>query len=137
MSTRLKLSKEISAYLDNLSNKLGLRRNIICRLAIGRSLVKKESVKEYEHEDSLGYELNRTTVAGNHDALFRALITQHEGRKLNDFEYFSHYLRNHIERGVELLVDEYGKINSPVEFLVCLVDFDKQEKQHLDLFQKI
>ena len=102
MSTRLKLSKEISAYLDNLSNKLGLRRNIICRLAIGRSLVEKEGVIEFEHEDSLGYELNRTTVAGNHDALFRALITQHEGRKLNDFEYFSHYLRNHIERGVGL-----------------------------------
>lgn len=137
MSTRLKLSKEKSAHLDSLSIKLGLRRNIICRLAIGRSLVEKESVKEFEHEDSLGYELNRTTVAGNHDALFRALITQHEGRKLNDFEFFSQFLRNHIERGVELLVEEYSKINSPVDFLVRLVDYDKQEKRHPDIFLKI
>jgi len=137
MSARLKLSKEKSDHLDSLSIKLGLRRNIVCRLAIGRSLVKKESVKEYEHEDSLGFELNRPTVAGNHDALFRALINQHEGKKLNDLEFFSHYMRNHIERGIELLVGEYSKINSPVEFLLRLVDYDKQEKQHLDLFLKI
>ena len=133
MSTRLKLSKEKSEQLDFLSTKLGLRRNIVCRLAIGRSLVEAQSVKDIDHVDSLGYELNRTTITGIHDEIFRALITQHEKRKLDDFEYFSKYTRNHIERGITLLNVEFQRINSPIDFLVGLIDFDKRKKVQVDL----
>jgi len=133
MTTRIKLSKEISIKLDYLSRKLNLRRNIICRIAIGRSLVQKESVGGYIHLDSQGYELNRITILGNQTELFRALINQHEGRRIGDFEYFSKYIRNHIERGISLLHEEYERVNSPTEFLLGLIDFDKENKQ-VDLF---
>jgi len=134
MSTRLKLSKEISEQLDFLSRKLGLRRNIVCRLAIGRSLAEKDSVKNNEHSNSLGYELNRTTITGNHDDLFKALINQHEKTRINDFEFFAMYIRNHIERGIFLLYSEYFKINSPIEFLVGLINLDIKSTNQIDLF---
>ena len=127
MSTRLRLSKENSNKLNLLSTKLGLRRNIICRIAIGRSLADKSSVKDLNFEDSSGFEFNRYTITGEQDVLFRALVSQYEKKNLNDFEYFSKYLRSHMERGVSLLYEEYNKINSPIDFLISL--FDKREKK--------
>jgi len=120
MPSKLKISKETSKRLDYLSNKLGLRRNIVCRLAIGRSLAEKESVRNIKPKDSSGYEFNRYTLTGEYDEIFKALIIQHENKKLRDNEYFSKYLRNHLERGVNLLYEEYERVSSPVEFLVNL-----------------
>jgi len=117
----LKLSEEASSQVNYLSNKLGLRRNIICRLAVGRSLAEKESVEYLKPNDGAGYEFNRPTITGNQDELFKALVNQHENKKLNDGEYFSKYLRNHIEKGVELLYKEYERTNSPIDFLVGLM----------------
>ena len=134
MSTRLRLSKDASNKLNLLSIKLGLRRNIICRIAIGRSLDEKDSVRDLNIEDGPGFELNRYTITGEQDALFRALVNQHEKKRLNDFEYFLKYLRNHIERGVSLLFEEYNKINSPIDFLVSLFDEKDGRSMHKDLF---
>lgn len=120
MPAKLKLSEEISQKLEYLSRRLGLRRNIVCRLAIGRSLAEKESVARINPKDSNGYEFNRYTLTGEYDKIFKALVVQHEKKKLYGTEYFTKYLRNHIERGIKLLYHEYERINSPIEFLVSL-----------------
>ncbi|NMA30222.1 MAG: DndE family protein [Candidatus Methanofastidiosa archaeon] len=127
MQNKLKLSKESSSKLDSLSTKLNLRRNIICRLAIGRSLVDSSSVFEIEPLDNTGFEFNRYTLTGEHDNFFKLLIIQHEGKKFDDDTYFSIYLRNHIERGIEILYDEYQIINSPTEFLLFLSSLSEKE----------
>lgn len=121
MSNKLKISKEMSTQLDHLSSRLGLRRNIICRLGVGRSLAEKQSVKDLKPKNNVGYEFNKYTLTGDYDEIFRALIVQHERKKLTDSQYFSKYLRNHIERGIELLYKEYERINSPIDFLVKLI----------------
>jgi len=77
MPTRLKISEETSKRLEYLSKRLGLRRNIVCRLAIGRSLAENESVKTVDPKDSNGYEFNRYTLTGEYDSIFKALIIQH------------------------------------------------------------
>jgi len=136
MSHRLRLSEETSHYIDDLSRKLGLRRNIICRLATGRSLAEKETVKNVKMGNNTGYEFNRYTLTGDKDQLFKALVNQHERKKLDDGEYFSKYLRNHIERGVRLLCAEYSRINSPVDFLVGLFDKKKGKHWQVELFKK-
>lgn len=120
MTNKLKISKGTSELLDNLSNRLNLRRNIICRLAVCRSLTLKESVKNISPVDSIGYEFNRYTLTGDYDIIFLSLIKQHEMRNINDSQYFSKYLRNHIERGIKILHSEYQKINSPIEFYASL-----------------
>ena len=115
----------MSEKLDYLSKKLGIRRNIVCRLAVGRSFAELNSVKDFKPKDSSGFEFNRYTLTGESDDIFKALIIQHERRKLTDDQYFLKFLRNHIERGIELLYDEYKRVNSPVDFLVMLAEFDK------------
>ena len=121
MSSKLKISEKSSKELVTLSMKLNLRRNIICRLAIGKSLSEKDSVRDIKPEDNAGFEFNRYTLTGDQDVLFKALIIQHEKKKISDINYFSNYVRNHIERGLTLLSDEYSRINSPIEFLIGLV----------------
>ena len=123
MSNRLKISKESSKKLKYLSKRLGLRRNVVCRLAVSRSLAVKESVESFKPKDSAGFEFNRYTLTGEHDYVFKALVVQHEGRRLSDNEYFSKYFRRYIERGIELLYSEYLKINSPIDFLVGLFSY--------------
>ena len=72
--------------LKYLSKRLGLRRNIVCRLAIGRSLAENESVKTVDPKDSNGYEFNRYTLTGEYDSIFKALIIQHEKKRVHDAE---------------------------------------------------
>ncbi len=120
MSSRLKISKKTSEQLNHLSSRLNLRRNIVCRLAIGRSLSKKESVKNLKPKDNTGYEFNRYTLTGEYDEIFKALINQHERKKLSDRNYIT-FLRNHIERGINILYKEYQRINSPIDFFSELV----------------
>lgn len=99
---------------------MGLRRNIVCRIAIGQSLKTPGSVSVQELENEDGFEFNRYTLTGEYDSVFMALIVQDVGENLTDQEYFQTYLRNYIEQGVATLHEEYQKINSPVEFLVGL-----------------
>ncbi|MCD6449275.1 MAG: DNA sulfur modification protein DndE [Thermotogaceae bacterium] len=122
MANKLKLSTEHSRQLEFLSGRLGLRRNIICRLAIGRSLIEPASVSKYKPKDSSGTEFNRYTLTGDLDDIYKALIIQHEKKRMDDEEFFVKYLRNHIERGIGILYEEYQKINSPIDFIVGLVE---------------
>ncbi len=122
MSSKLKLSLSASEQLDFLSKKLNLRRNTICRLAIGRSLKKKDRIKDIKFDDSLGYEFNRYTLTGEHDLIFKALVAQCEQSQVTDSEFFTKHLRNHIERGVAIMHGEYRITNSPSSFLIGLAN---------------
>jgi DNA sulfur modification protein DndE len=119
-SSKLKLSKAASDKVDLLSNRLDIRRNIVCRLAVGRSLREPKSVRSLKPANDDGREFNRYTLTGDFDPIFKALIVQHEAKKVNDREYFAVFLRNHIENGINLLYKEFNMVNSPVEFLVSL-----------------
>jgi DNA sulfur modification protein DndE len=122
MSSKLKLSKEASDHLNILSMRFSLKRNIICRIAVGRSLSEPTSVEGQKTKDNLGFEFNRYTLTGDFDEIFKAIICQHAGKKLDDDLYFSDYFRNHLERGLDLLYNEFKKVNSPTEFLINLFD---------------
>ena len=120
-TTKLKVSSLAQQHLDLLSTRLGLRPNIICRLALGRSLSISESVRHLEPIDSAGNEFNRHTLTGEFDEIFEILICQHEGRKIGEDMYFPIFFRNHLERGIDSLYNEYQQINSPINFLLGLV----------------
>lgn len=121
MQTRLRISEKANNQLNHLSNRLELRRNIVCRMAVGKSLTINDSVKDYEFEDNKGPEFNRVTLTGDQDLIFKTFIIQHEGEKIDEVQYFIHYFRSHIERGLGMLYDEYKKINSPINFLLKLI----------------
>lgn len=122
MKNKLKISEDASKQLKILSNKLDLRRNIICRIAVAESLNNKKSIRTFEPADSQGLEFNRYTLTGDQDLIFKSLIIQHEGKKIDEDEFFSVYFRNHVERGLDTLHKRYQKINSPVDFLLKLAN---------------
>ena len=88
MRNRLKISEKATKQLNHLSNRLDLRRNIICRIAVGKSLTLKGSVKDYKSGDSKGLEFNRVTLTGDQDLIFKTLIIQHEKQPIDEEIYF-------------------------------------------------
>ena len=71
MQTRLRISEKANKQLNHLSNRLELRRNIVCRIAVGKSLTINDSVKDYEFDDNKGPEFNRVTLTGDQDLIFK------------------------------------------------------------------
>lgn len=122
--SKLRISSDSSEQLQYLSKCLNLRKNIVCRLAIGYSLMDSKSVKSISPNEGDGLEFNRYTLTGELDSVYKAMILQHEGESMEDKMYFSTVLRNHIERGIYVLYKEYQRINSPVDFFDKLIKLD-------------
>ena len=120
MADKLKLSKRSSEYLNFLSVRLNLKRNLICRIAICVSLNSNEPVSESIENDTDGYEFNKSTVIGPDEVLFKALSSFVQ-KKPSDSNFFNIVIRNHIERGLEKLFENYQTINSPVDFMISLI----------------
>ncbi len=116
MSSKLKLTKESTEQLDQLSSNLSLRRNIVCRLAISASLV-DDVPPAVNIDDISGQEFNKSTILGTDEQVFNALITQHYGVRIPDDVFFSKYVRAEIINGLDKLSRLYRQTNSPVDFL--------------------
>ena len=120
MADKLKLSTKSSDQLNFLSTRLNLKRNVICRLALSVSLSSKEPVSYEITTDSDGYEFNKTTIMGPDEIYFRAL-SSYVQNKAADSDFFNIVVRNHIEKGLDVMFSEYQKINSPVGYLSSFV----------------
>jgi len=116
MADKLKLSNESSDQLNNLSNRLDIRRNIVCRLALSCSLSQNEPVPNAITTDTEGYEFNKSAIIGADEVLFKALCT-HVQREKVESDFFNIIVRNHIERGLKAMDSNFQTINSPIEYL--------------------
>ena len=117
MGHKLKLSTKSTDYLEFISNKLDLKKFIICRMALSKAIAGDFKSEEYGASDSNGTEFNKSTLLGKHEYLYRALITQEEGRLISEEEFFPELTKKYIEFGLYSMHAEYGVINSPTEFL--------------------
>ena len=123
MSSKLKLTRESTEQLDQLSSNLSLRRNIVCRLAISASLIDDVS-PTIEMDDLSGQEFNKSTILGTDEQIFTVLITQHYGTRIPDEVFFSKYVRAEIINGLSKLSKLYRQTNSPVVFMKKLSQSD-------------
>lgn len=73
-------------------------------------------------EDSSGLDLNRQTITGENDLLFKKLIEQNEGRSIQEEDYFPNYVKAYLDYGAILLEQEYKYTN---DIYVHLVELDK------------
>lgn len=95
---------------EELQSKTNLKPFVLSKLAIAVSL--KESVEGLQFDtDNNGLDLNKQTITGKYDVLYKCLIEQHCGVHLHDEEYFPKYMKAHIDRGALILHNEfrYGK----------------------------
>ena len=123
MAFKLKTSKKTAEIFDRIEGRECLPCYTLVKLAIALSLRSKEHLKESDfHTNTLGRELNRQTITGDADALYKCLMELHAQKHLTDEEFFPSYVKAHIDRGAILLDQEqrYGG-----NFLVHLTELEK------------
>ena len=121
MNYRLKTSKKCQLTLEELKTCTNITPNILCRYAICLSILEDKPVDLEKVKDSTGQEFNRQILVGQYDAIFKALIIQKTGMSLSDEDYFPTYIKAHIERGVELLKNNYDLAGNKDKFLINLI----------------
>lgn len=100
---RLRLASGLTFRLRNLKAKTGLTPNILCRLGFSLSLA-EPYVPDPDVYDEDGQEFNRSTLVGEWEDLFDALLRQRLIQDGLDVEKdFMLQLRAHMNRGAELI----------------------------------
>lgn len=119
MNFRLRTSVRTTNILKELQDSTQLTPNVLGRLAISLSLI-QDGLPSEEEVQSPGMEINRHTLTGQHDLLFRCLIAQRHGRHITDEEYFPGLIKQHLDRGAELLLTEYKYAGNYERFIKSL-----------------
>ena len=124
MAFKLKTSKRTEDILSRIESSENLQFYTTVKLAIAMSLRSGNSFSEEDfHTNAFGRELNRQTITGDADALYKCLMELHAGRHLTDEEFFPGYVKAHIDRGAVLLDQEQRY--SGKDFLVHLTELEK------------
>lgn len=124
MIFKLKTSKATMLVFEEIGSVIHLQPFALCKIAIALSLRNSDHLTEEDFKsDNDGLELNRQTITGEYDDIFKALIISHSGEKLDDDLYFPKYLKAHIDRGTKYLYAEYKYSNG--NFYKHLLELDK------------
>lgn len=108
MIFKIKTSKKAMQYFEEIAASENLQPFILSKLAISLSIKSEDPLCESDFKsDSLGLELNRQTITGEFDDLFKGLIEMFEGNHIEDDEYFQKYLKAHLDRGATMLYSEF------------------------------
>ena len=117
MIFRLRTSKRTQDIFEELENRTNYKPYTLVKHAIAWSLKEKKSVADYI-SDSEGLDLNRQTITGDYEIYFKVLIEQVEGRHLTEEEFFPKYVKAHIDRGSELLLDMYNHAGTVDKYIL-------------------
>lgn len=120
MNFRLKTSKYVADKLKQLQDVTNLTPNILARIAVALSLKNPDPIST-EVPDSNGLEINRHTLTGGQDTVYKALVAQHTGREITDNEFFPTLFNAHLERGIRLLSNEYQHAGNSEKLIKNLV----------------
>lgn len=123
MAFKLKTSKKTDEIFRRIENSENLPCYTLVKLAIALSIHSDQPLNKEDFEtNTFGRELNRQTITGDADVLYKCLIQMQEHKHLTDEEYFPLYIKAHIDRGAVMLENEqkYGS-----KFLVHLSELEK------------
>lgn len=119
MVFKIRTSKKTMAIFEEIAASTNYAPFILSKLAISMSLKSKEPLKESDFKtDSFGLELNRQTITGEWDELYKSLIEMFEGMHLSDDDYFQKHLKAHLDRGARMIYSEFRYSN---DFLLALI----------------
>ena len=106
MANKLRVSKKTQQIFSKVGMSNSLPPYALAKLAIALS-IRKGPLREKDYgTDNDGQELNRQTIFGDHDLIFKCLIMMNAGQSLTDDEYFPKTVKAHLDRGARLLEDE-------------------------------
>lgn len=106
MISKLHTSIETQNIYGDLAKSLGLQPYILAKISIALSVRKGLLSEEDFQTNNDGLELSRTTIFGEYDTIYKAVITAQYNRSLYEDEYFPKVVKAHIDRGAKILRDE-------------------------------
>lgn len=95
---------------EELGTSQGLQPFALSKIAIALSIRFGSLSDEDYSTDTEGLELNRQTIFGEYEGLFKALLAMQKRAPLLDEEFFPALVKAHLDRGAKLLRNEsrYG-----------------------------
>lgn len=112
---KIRLSIDATTKLRSMRQRVQITPNLLCRAALMTSL-EEGSVAAVPLPDQDGLEMNQSTLTGEYDTLFEALLRFVEeaesGEVIADDELVNR-LRAHIHRGIGTLA---VRVKSPLDF---------------------
>ena len=121
MIFRTRTSKRTMDIFDAIYQREHLQPFVLVKIAIALAIHSKYKFTG-EVTDSNGLDLNRQTITGEYDLLYKKLIECNEGRSLTDEEYFPTCVKAYMDHGAELLEREYKYSK---DIYLHLLDLDK------------
>ena len=106
MANKLRVSKRTQQIFSKVGKRNNLQPFALAKISIALSVKKGPLLAQDYTTDNDGQELNRQTIFGEHDLIFKCLITMVEGRSLTEDEYFPKTVKAHLDRGAQLLENE-------------------------------
>lgn len=121
MVNKLRTSKETQTIFSRIGTTNGLQPFALAKISIALSIRHGPLEEDDYHTNNDGLELNRQTIFGDHDLLFRCLIICNENRAISDNEYFPKLVKAHLDRGARLLGDE-ARYSKNLYLNLCQLD---------------
>jgi len=107
MQFRLKTSKQTEEIYAAIYAREYLQPFALVKISIALALHDGYKSEDGTTYDSNGLDLNRQTIMGDNESLFKALIEVNEGRYIDEEEYFPNVVKQYIDYGSVLLEQEY------------------------------
>lgn len=108
MVFKIRTSKKTMQYFEEITASTSYPPFILSKLAISMSIKSGNPLDDRSfHTDSAGLELNRQTITGEWDALYKSLIEMFEKKHIDDDEFFQKYLKAHLDRGAQMIYSEF------------------------------
>lgn len=110
MIYKLRTSKETMKIFETLKSSQRLQPFALSKIAIALSIRYGSLLNEDFITDNDGLELNRQTIFGEYENLFKALLAMEKKAPLLDEDFFPVLVKAHLDRGAKLLENEakYG-----------------------------
>ena len=103
MIFKLKTSKTTMEIFEEVGASVRLQPFALAKIAIALSIRDEKELSENDFKtNNDGLELNRQTITGEYDDVFKALIISRENKALTDEEYFPLYLKAHLDGAVRI-----------------------------------
>jgi len=119
MVFKIRTSKKTMNMFEEIAASTNYAPFILSKLSISMSIKSGKQLCEADFKtDNFGLELNRQTITGEWDELYKGLIEMFEGRHISDDDYFQKYLKAHLDRGAKMIHSEF-KYNG--DFLLSLL----------------
>lgn len=124
MKSKLTTAKKSEDILSDLERKTHIGRNILARYAIALSLIHIDEDLKF-NKDRSGFELNRSTLTGKYDSIFKGLMALNRKEIVDDKDFLKD-LKKHLDRGSVLLERTYKYSKNKERFILELLNYSNK-----------